>query len=152
MRLSGEYPIDYGYIPRPFEPIERLKMNKVEELTEEIKTLQEKCIHLNVAWVDSPVFKPSLIPRYFIILNEETRFDMSFSTQCTDCNLVQKYHAKKTCPICFEDMKEGDWILAGSQTARMQYIGSSYVYYSLVRYYCSNSHCSFKGVADEWNQ
>ncbi len=80
MRLSGEYPIDYGYIPRPFEPIERLKMNKVEELTEEIKTLQDECVHLNVVWVDSPIFKSSLIPRYFILLNEETHFSMGFST------------------------------------------------------------------------
>ena len=111
MKLSLEYPTDYLYTRWPFEAIERLKMNKVQELVNEIETIRDQCVHLNVVWVNHTIFKSSLVPRYFILFNEEIHFSMVFSTKCTDCDSVYKYHAKKTCPICFNEMKEDRWVL-----------------------------------------
>ena len=128
-------------------------MNKVEELSKEIKTLQVECLHINTEWIDPPNLKSSLVPRYFVLLNEDTGLSTSFKTRCKDCNLEKGYNALKTCPICFSDMKDDGFIAYGANnTAREIYLGSNYIYYSLRRYVCSNNHCSFKGVADEWDQ
>ena len=125
---------------------------KVKELTKEIKTLQEDCLHTNTEWINTPVYKPSLVPGYFIILNEETHFVMSFSMRCKDCSFEQEYYAKKTCPICLQDMKDDGWMFQGSIGSRVSHMGKEHIYFSLRRFICSNSHCSFKGVADEWNR
>jgi len=130
-------------------------MNKVDQLQEEIKNIQDSCTH-SYDMIAMPILLESNVSGVYIgtceggqaelTQNPNPRnFNPRFILQCTQCSSKRQCNIIGTCPMCYGVMKTDHYL-----QSREKYYGVSYLYFMAKLHWCGV--CKFRAVTEEFDQ
>ncbi len=131
-------------------------MTKVDELLEQIKTIQHDCVPHSFDMTSIPMLLESNVAGVYIGTCEggqaelkqnpnRRNFNSRFILQCTQCSFKKQCTIIGTCPMCYGEMKKGDGL-----EPREKYYGVKYLYYMAKLHSCEA--CNFRSVTEEFDQ
>lgn len=131
-------------------------MNRVDELQQEIKNIQDFCIPHSFEQITIPQLLESNVSGVYIAScqggqaelkqNPNNRnCNIAFPLKCTSCSLDKKCTIIGTCPMCYGTMKKGEGL-----EPREKYYGIPFSYYMARLHSCEA--CNFRSVTEEFDQ
>ena len=130
-------------------------MNRVDELQQEIKSIQDSCTH-SFDMITIPQLLESNIQGVYIATCEggqaelihnpnRKNFNPRFTLQCTQCSSKRQCSISGTCPMCYGAMKTDHHL-----QNREKYYGVGYLYFMAKLHSCEA--CNFRSVTEEFDQ
>ncbi len=121
-------------------------MTKVDELQQEIKSIQDSCTH-SFDMISLPQLLESNVSGVYIGTCEGGQAELKQNPNLRNFNsrFILQCTIIGTCPMCYGDMKKGDGL-----EPREKYYGVKYLYYMAKLHSCEA--CNFRSITEEFDQ